>query len=188
MHHSYLQGAKYKIQPKYGKSLRNFRTFHRFGARVLCNLMESHAISYVSELIISLFNKSTANDLGEFIAKRYYVIPSLIVLFLISFVDSNIYEFGTFPEEWKLSIRQPIANGVKALTVHPGFIGFTKGLRAFVYLNLLHPLDVFLTHIPWWFTMSIFVTIGYFTVGLRFAFITALLLLLLGLVEFGHSQ
>ena len=140
----------------------------------------TNAISYVSELIISLFNKSTANDLGEFIAKRYYVIPSLIVLFLISFVDSNIYEFGTFPEEWKLSIRQPIANGVKALTVHPGFIGFTKGLRAFVYLNLLHPLDVFLTHIPWWFTMSIFVTIGYFTVGLRFAFITALLLLFIG--------
>ena len=140
----------------------------------------TNAISYVSELIISLFNKSTANDLGEFIAKRYYVIPSLIVLFLISFVDSNIYEFGTFPEEWKLSIRQPIANGVKALTVHPGFIGFTKGLRAFVYLNLLHPLDVFLTHIPWWFTMSIFVAIGYFTVGLRFAFITALLLLFIG--------
>ena len=140
----------------------------------------TNAVSYVSELIISIFNKSTANDIGEFIAKRYYVIPSLIVLFLISFVDSNIYEFGTFPEEWKLSIRQPIANGVKALTVHPGFIGFTKGLRAFVYLNLLHPLDVFLTHIPWWFTMSIFVAIGYFTVGLRFAFITALLLLFIG--------
>ena len=140
----------------------------------------TNAVSYVSELIISIFNKSTANDIGEFITKRYYVIPSLIVLFLISFVDSNIYEFGTFPEEWKLSIRQPIANGVKALTVHPGFIGFTKGLRAFVYLNLLHPLDVFLTHIPWWFTMSIFVAIGYFTVGLRFAFITALLLLFIG--------
>ena len=140
----------------------------------------TNAVSYISELIISLFNKSTANDIGEFITKRYYVIPSLIVLFLISFVDSNIYEIGTFPEEWKLSIRQPIANGVKALTVHPGFIGFTKGLRAFVYLNLLHPLDVFLTHIPWWFTMSIFVAIGYFTVGLRFAFITALLLLFIG--------
>ena len=140
----------------------------------------TNAISYISELIISLFSKNTANDIGEFITKRYYVIPSLIVLFLISFVDSNIYEIGTFPEEWKLSIRQPIANGVKALTVHPGFIGFTKGLRAFVYLNLLHPLDVFLTHIPWWFTMAVFVAIGYFTVGLRFAFITALLLLFIG--------
>ncbi len=140
----------------------------------------TNLIAYVSELLISLFSKNNAIEIGEFISKRYYVIPSLIVLFLISFINSSIYEIGTFPSDWKLSIRQPIADAVKALTVHPGFIGFTKGLRAFVYLNLLHPLDVFLTHIPWWFTMAIFIAIGYFTVGLRFAFITALLLLFIG--------
>ena len=140
----------------------------------------TNLIAYISVLLISLFNKNTANEIGEFLSKRYYVLPSLIVLFLISFINSSIYEIGTFPSDWKLSIRQPIADAVKALTVHPGFIGFTKGLRAFVYLNLLHPLDVFLTHIPWWFTMAIFVAIGYFTVGLRFAFITALLLLFIG--------
>ena len=140
----------------------------------------TNLIAYISELLISLFSKDNANEIREFISKRYYVIPSLIVLFLISFVNSSIYEIGTFPSDWKLSIRQPIADGVRALTVHPGFIGFTKGLRAFVYLNLLHPLDVFLTHIPWWFTMGIFISIGYFTVGLRFAFITAILLLFIG--------
>ena len=86
----------------------------------------------------------------------------------------------SFPKEWKLSIRQPIANTVESLTVNPGFIAFTKGLRGFVYLKLLHPLDVFLTHIPWWYTMSVFTLIGYFTVGLRFAFTTALLLLFIG--------
>ena len=140
----------------------------------------TNLIAYISVLLISLFNKNTANEIGEFLSKRYYVVPSLIVLFLISFINSSIYEIGTFPSDWKLSIRQPIADAVKALTVHPGFIGFTKGLRAFVYLNLLNPLDVFLTHIPWWFTMGIFVAIGYFTVGLRFAFITAFLLLFIG--------
>ena len=166
---------KYKIARIFEKPL----SFANYIIDFVCVKL-TNVTAYISELIISLFSKNTANDIGEFIAKRYYVIPSLIVLFLISFIDSNIYEIGTFPEEWRLSIRQPIANGVKALTVHPGFIGFTKGLRAFVYLNLLHPLDVFLTHIPWWFTMSIFVAIGYFTVGLRFAFITALLLLFIG--------
>jgi len=140
----------------------------------------TNLVAYVSELLISLLSKNNSIEIGEFISKRYYIIPSLIVLFLISFINSSIYEIGTFPSDWKLSIRQPIADAVKALTVHPGFIGFTKGLRAFVYLNLLHPLDVFLTHIPWWFTMAIFVAIGYFTVGLRFAFITALLLLFIG--------
>ena len=137
-------------------------------------------IAYIFEFLISLFNKDTAKDIGELLSKRYYIIPSFIIFFLISFIDSSLFKIGTFPEDWKLSIRQPIADGVKSLTVNPGFIAFTKGLRAFIYLNLLRPLDTFLTHIPWWYTTGIFVAIGYFTVGLRFAFITLLLLLFIG--------
>ncbi len=140
----------------------------------------TNSIAYFSELLISIFNKQTASDIGEFVARRYYLIPSFIVFFIITFIDSNIIEIGSFPSDWKLSIRQPIANTVESLTVNPDFIAFTKGLRAFVYLNLLRPLDTFLTHIPWWYTMAIFIAIGYFTVGLRFAFITALLLLFIG--------
>ena len=140
----------------------------------------TNSISYIIQFLISLFNKTTAADVGEFISKRYYIIPSFIVFFIITFIDSNISNIGSFPEEWKLSIRQPIADGVKALTVHPGFIAFTKGLRGFVYLNLLHPLDVFLTHTPWWYTIGVFIAIGYFAVGIRFALITALLLLFIG--------
>jgi len=137
-------------------------------------------IAYIFEFLISLFNKDIAKDIGELLSKRYYVIPSFIIFFLISFIDSSLFKIGTFPEDWKLSIRQPIADGVKSLTVNPGFIAFTKGLRAFIYLNLLRPLDTFLTHIPWWYTTGIFVAIGYFTVGLRFAFVTLLLLLFIG--------
>ena len=137
-------------------------------------------IAYIFEFLISLFNKDTAKDIGELLSKRYYVIPSFIIFFLISFIDSSLFKIGTFPEDWKLSIRQPIADGVKSLTVNPGFIAFTKGLRAFIYLNLLRPLDTFLTHIPWWYTTGIFVAIGYFTVGLRFAVVTLLLLLFIG--------
>ena len=140
----------------------------------------TNSVAYLFQLLISLFSKSTAKDIGEFISNRYYVIPSFIIFFIISFIDSNLFSFGSFPEDWKLSIRQPIEDGVKALTVHPGFIAFAKGLRGFVYLNLLRPLDIFLTHIPWWYTMAIFVAIGYFTVGIRFAIITALLLMFIG--------
>ncbi len=137
-------------------------------------------VAYIFNFIISLVNKSTANDIAEIISRRFYIIPSFIIFFIISIIDTNIFQFGSFPEEWKLSIRQPIADGVKALTVHPGFISFTKGLRGFVYLNLLHPLDIFLTHIPWWYTMAVFIAISYFTVGLRFALITAVLLIFIG--------
>tara|TARA_B100001057_G_C22859341_1_gene953868 strand:- start:1058 stop:3178 length:2121 start_codon:yes stop_codon:yes gene_type:complete len=150
-------------------------SFINYVCKTITNLLAN-----ILRLILSVFNKETANDIGEFVSKRFYLIPSFIVFFIISFIDSSIFEIGSFPKEWKLSIRQPIANGVDALTVNPDFISFTKGLRGFVYLNLLRPLDIFLTHIPWWYTMGVFTLIGYFTVGLRFAFTTALLLLFIG--------
>ena len=150
-----------------------------FAINLICKSVTNLIATFV-KYIFSIFNKENAEDLKEFLSRRYYVIPSFIVFIIISLVDSYLISIGTFPEEWKLSIRQPIADGVKSLTINPGFIAFTKGLRAFVYLNLLRPLDTFLTHIPWWYTMSVFVAIGYFTVGLRFAIITALLLLFIG--------
>ena len=150
-----------------------------FAINLICKSVTNLIATFI-KYIFSIFNKENAEDLREFLSRRYYVIPSFIVFIIISLVDSYLISIGTFPEEWKLSIRQPIADGVKSLTINPGFIAFTKGLRAFVYLNLLRPLDTFLTHIPWWYTMSVFVAIGYFTVGLRFAIITALLLLFIG--------
>ncbi|MDC2969183.1 ABC transporter permease subunit [Candidatus Pelagibacter sp.] len=150
-----------------------------FAINLICKSVTNLIATFV-KYIFSIFSKENAEDLREFLSRRYYVIPSFIVFIIISLVDSYLISIGTFPEEWKLSIRQPIADGVKSLTINPGFIAFTKGLRAFVYLNLLRPLDTFLTHIPWWYTMSVFVAIGYFTVGLRFAIITALLLLFIG--------
>jgi glycine betaine/proline transport system permease protein len=150
-----------------------------FAINLICKSVTNLIATFV-KYIFSIFNKENAEDLREFLSRRYYVIPSFIVFIIISLVDSYLISIGTFPEEWKLSIRQPIADGVKSLTINPGFIAFTKGLRAFVYLNLLRPLDTFLTHIPWWYTMSVFVAIGYFTVDLRFAIITALLLLFIG--------
>ena len=97
----------------------------------------TNLIAYIFKALFTLFNKQTAENIGEFISKRFYIIPSFIVFFIITFIDLNISEIGSFPKEWKLSIRQPIANTVESLTVNPGFIAFTKGLRAFVYLKLL---------------------------------------------------
>ena len=143
-------------------------------------LFITNLIAYFFKFFISVFNKISAENISEFISKRYYIIPSFLVFFLIVLVDAYFLKIGSFPEEWRLSIRQPITNTVESLTVNPGFISFTKSLRAFVYLNLLRPLDVFLTHIPWWYTMAVFTALGYITVGIRFAIITALLLLFIG--------
>ena len=56
-----------------------------------------------------------------------------------------------------------------------------------VYLYLLHPLDIYLTHIPWWYTMGVFVIISWATVGIRFAIVSALLLLFIGAVDMWYE-
>ena len=167
--------AKYKIARLLEKPLSIMHYLMKYICVFITNL-----IAYLFKSLISIFNKVSADDIGEFISKRYYIIPSFMIFFIIIVVDAYFFKIGSFPEEWRLSIRQPITNAVESLTVNPGFIGFTKSLRAFVYLNLLRPLDVFLTHIPWWYTMAVFVALGYITVGIRFAIITALLLLFIG--------
>ena len=146
-------------------------------------LIFSNAINLLANFLdssISIFNKSNAGIIKNFMNQRYFLFSSLLVFFLIYIFDAYFFAVGTFPETWTIDIQKPIENAVKAMTLDPGFISFAKGLKYFIYLYLLKPLNVFLTQIPWWYTMTVFIIIGYVTVGLRFATITAILLAFIG--------
>ncbi|MDC3108817.1 ABC transporter permease subunit [Alphaproteobacteria bacterium] len=132
------------------------------------------------DISISIFNKSYAGIVKNFMNQRYFLFSSLLIFVLIYICDAYFFSVGTFPETWTIDIQKPIENTVKAMTLDPGFISFAKGLKYFIYLYLLKPLNVFLTQIPWWYTMIVFIIIGYVTVGLRFATITAILLAFIG--------
>ncbi len=129
---------------------------------------------------ISIFNKSYSGIIKNFMNQRYFLFSSLLIFFFIYIFDAYFFAIGTFPETWTIEIQKPIENAVKAMTLDPGFISFAKGLKYFIYLYLLKPLNAFLTQIPWWYTMVVFIIIGYVTVGLRFATITAILLAFIG--------
>ena len=146
-------------------------------------LIFSNAINLLANFLdssISIFNKSYAGIVKNFMNQRYFLFSSLLVFFLIYIFDAYFFAVGTFPETWTIDIQKPIENAVKAMTLDPGFISFAKGLKYFIYLYLLKPLNLFLTQIPWWYTMVVFIIIGYVTVGLRFAAITAILLAFIG--------
>ena len=130
--------------------------------------------------LISLFNKSNNNSIKNFINQRYFLFSSFLIFIFIFIFDAYIYSIGTFPETWTIDIQKPIEDTVKAMTLDPGFISFAKGMKYFVYLYLLNPLNLFLTQIPWWYTMIVFILIGYVTVGIKFATITAILLAFIG--------
>ena len=146
-------------------------------------LIFSNAINLLANFLdssISIFNKSNDGIIKNFMNQRYFLFSSLLIFVLIYIFDSYFFAVGTFPETWTIDIQKPIENAVKAMTLDPGFISFAKGLKYFIYLYLLKPLNLFLTQIPWWYTMIVFIIIGYVTVGLRFATITAILLAFIG--------
>ena len=137
-------------------------------------------LSSVIGLIISIGHKDFANTIKQFIDLHYFFFSGILILIGISFYDSNIATIGTFPEAWNLSIQEEIGNGVKSLTVNPTFISITKAIRSTVVIYLLRPLDMYLTYLPYWYTMGALVILSWASVGVRFAIVTAFLLLFIG--------
>ena len=136
--------------------------------------------SSIIGLILSFGHKEFANAVKEFINLHYFFFSGILILIGISFYDSYIVAIGSFPEAWNFSIEEEIAAGVKSLTVNPTFISITKAIRSTVVIYLLKPLDVYLTFLPYWYTMTALIIISWISVGLRFAIISTLLLLFIG--------
>ena len=136
--------------------------------------------SSIIGLILSFGHKEFANAVKEFINLHYFFFSGILILIGISLYDSYIVAIGSFPEAWNFSIEEEIAAGVKSLTVNPTFISITKAIRSTVVIYLLKPLDVYLTFLPYWYTMTALIIISWISVGLRFAIISTLLLLFIG--------
>ena len=133
--------------------------------------------SYSSFQVVRLIKVDYGVSIQRFLNNHFYFFSGILILCLISIYDLVGPGIGQFPESWTISIKEPIESGVRWLTVNPTFIAFTKGLRYYVTIYLMRPLDTYLTFIPWWYVMSVFVIISWVSVGVRFAAVTAFLLL-----------
>ena len=138
------------------------------------------SVASVLNIFISIFSKEFAESISRFVLNHYFFFTGILILYGISVYDSTIANIGSFPESWHVSLREPISNGVNSLTVNPTFISITKGIKAFVVIYLLKPLDLYLTYLPWWYTTLALVILSWISVGVRFAIITALLLFFIG--------
>ena len=138
------------------------------------------AVASFLNIFISIFSKEFAESISKFILSHYFFFTGILILYGLSVYDSTIASIGAFPESWHVSLREPISNGVNSLTVNPTFISITKGIKAFVVIYLLKPLDLYLTYLPWWYTTLALVILSWISVGVRFAIITALLLFFIG--------
>ena len=167
----YKNSLAYLVENLIEKVYKLVKWFASISVGVLSNLIF---------LMIAIFDRERALVCKHFLRNNVFIFSFIVVLSLIFLVDIYIFEIGTFPDSWRLSVREPVQVGVDWLAVNPSFVAFTKGMRAFIYLYMLNPLDYYLLHLPWWFTMVSFMIISFVTVGLRFACIAFALLCFIG--------
>ena len=132
------------------------------------------------EAVLGLVRESWATRAGEWVRNHVFLLGSVVILGAIMLYDTLGTGIGDFPESWQFSFREPVDNAVAWLTVNPSFIAFTKGVRAVVYLYLLHPLDVYLTHLPWYVVTGVLVAVSWISVGRNFGIVCFVLLMFIG--------
>jgi len=140
----------------------------------------THCTAWIIYKTIGLISQSWAITISRIINASVFLIGSIVILSSIWLFDAYMTSIGSFPEALQFTIREPIDRAVSWLTINPSFIAFTKGMRTFIYLYLLHPLDVYLTYLPWYFVIAAFALIGWLSIGLRFALTTVALLFFIG--------
>ncbi|MFT5113992.1 MAG: glycine betaine/proline transport system permease protein [Parasphingorhabdus sp.] len=123
------------------------------------------------------------NSIAAFMRRHVFFMASLVILIILWLYDAMGPGIGEFPDSMRFSLREPVDNAVAWLTINPAFIAFTKGLRAFVYFYLLHPLDLYLTHLPWYIVVGVCGLVGWLSVGRNFAVTCVLLLLFIGATD-----
>jgi glycine betaine/proline transport system permease protein len=118
-----------------------------------------------------------ASRLSAFVKGKWFgalVIIAITVLCVLLFQDS-------FPGEWRISLREPVDDGVRWL--RDNLYVLTGPLSDFLTLYLLNPFrDLLQSALPWPVVIAIASVIAYLVGNLRLAISTALSLFMLGLL------
>ncbi len=145
----------------------------------MCGQGFTQIIAVTLGSIVNLFDSVRGQAFVIGIRRHAFLVSSIALLLSISIFD-HFFGIGEFLESMQFSFREPVDNAVAWLTVNPAFIAFTKGLRALVYLYFLHPLDVFLTYLPWYIVVAVLSIVSWISVGRNFALVCFCLLMFIG--------
>ena len=131
--------------------------------------------------VIGVVSPTGAARAADSMHKHSILVMGIVLIFGLLAWDAWIGEISHFPEQWRFTIRKPVDEAVDWLATNPTFIGFTKGLKAFIYLYILNPLDKFITGLPWFYVLGMFFLVVWRSVSLRFAIVTLAALMFTGM-------
>ena len=133
--------------------------------------------------VAGVFGRYRGRQVHAFIANRLFLFGSLLFLAAMLLYEWLGPGIGAYPESMRIGIRKPIDEAVMWLTVNPAFTAFTKGMRSVIYLYMLHPLDTYLTHLPWYVVVIVLGIVSWVSVGRNFGMACIALLIFIGAVD-----
>ena len=134
----------------------------------------TRGLSKIVVLAAGFLGHDVVDVARKWLAKREFLVSGLSLLLVVLLLDSYFFEIGPYPRDWQFTFREPVDAAVDWLAVNPVFIGMTTGIRTFIYLYLLNPLDKFLLGLPWWYVLAAFFVLFASSVSFGFAVVAIL--------------
>jgi glycine betaine/proline transport system permease protein len=130
---------------------------------------------------LSQISRRRARAVTAWMQRHVVLISGLVLILGVLAWDAWIAKIGYFPDQWQFTMRKPVDDAVNWLVINDTFIGFTKGLKAFIYLYILNPLDKFIVGLPWFYVLAMFWLVVWRSVGFGFAVVTVAALMFTGM-------
>jgi glycine betaine/proline transport system permease protein len=140
-----------------------------------------NTLSSLIGALLGLISKPLAGSATNWMQRHVILISGLVLILGVLAWDAWVAKIGYFPKTLQFTIRQPVDDTVNWLVINDTFIGFTKGLKAFIYLYILNPLDKFITGLPWFYVLGMFFVVVWRSVGTSFALVTVAALTFTGM-------
>lgn len=182
-----MPSDQFRLLPNFLRSDAVAREFESDLGR-FCNWVTNACRAYgefvasIVSLVVSLISREAAQAIFQFIIRHAFLLAGITLIWLVMLIDQHLYSIGSFPREWQFTIRGPVDRLVEALTIDKTFIGITTAIKTAMYLYLLNPLDMFLTGLPWWYSIGLAGALVWFSAGRALAIVTVVSLLLIGAV------
>lgn len=139
------------------------------------------AVAWVAARTLGLIHKGIAREVAGWLTNHAFFVTGVTLILAVIGWDAWVARVGFFPEALQFTLRGPVDDAVDWLAVNPSFIGFTKGVKAVIYLYVLNPLDKFIVGLPWFYVLGVFFLIVWRSAGVAFAVVTVLSLLFTGI-------
>ena len=127
-------------------------SFHNFVDAILLIVQRiAHLVAGFLGVVVSpvgnLFTRGGGMRFRQWLVAHSFAVASTLCLLALVVLDLYLVEVSDFPQEWRISFREPVDAAVKWMNINLAFI--TNPIRSSIYIYGLGPTRETLAWLPW---------------------------------------